>query len=163
MALSPFSLDLEVVPFFFKFRDSIFGHGFVATVDTMGRAMCETEDGEIVVAGVEPGGLAASGANIDAALAAFRQTFRAVLMDIAAEAPDFDTFHAEVKEFVHQTSPATVAHWDAAVEIARARANELADVARINGDTPASVAVSYSTDLVPGQNVLDDPAQLIAA
>lgn len=163
MALSPFSLDLDVVPFFFRFRDSIFGHGFVATVDTMGRAMCEREGDEYVVAGVEPGGLAASGGNHDAALTAFRQAFRGVLMDIAAEAPDFDTFHDEVRKFVHQTSPATLAHWNAAVAAARAKAADAPDVARINADTPASVAVAYSTDLVPGQNVLDDPAQLIAA
>lgn len=163
MAQSPFSLDLDVTPFFYRFRDSIFGHGFVAMIDTMGRAMCEVEDGEYIVAGVEPGGLAASGANTDAALAAFRQTFRAVLMDIAAEAPDFDAFHAEVQKFVHETSPATLADWRTAVEVARAKADELPDVARINPDTPASVAISYSTDLVPGQNVLDDPAQLVAA
>lgn len=84
-------------------------------------------------------------------------------MDIAAAAPDCNVFHDEVQKFIHETSPATLADWDAAVEAARAKANELPDVARINADTPASAAISYSTDLVPGQNVLDDPAQLIAA
>lgn len=163
MAQSPFSLNLDVVPFFYKFRDSIFGHGFVATVDTTGRAMCEQENGEFVVAGVEPGGLAASGATCDAALHAFRQTFRAVLMEIAAEAPSFDAFHAEVRRFVHETSPATLADWNAAVAAARARADQSPDVARVHPDTPVSVAISCSTDLVPQQNIVDEPSQLIAA
>ena len=163
MALSPFSLDLDVVPFFFKYRDSIFGHGFVAMIETTGRAMCEKEDGEYVVAGVEPGGMAASGATSEAALLAFRQTFRAILIDIAAEAPDFQAFHAEVQRFVHETSPRTVADWNAAVILARAKADQSPDVARVNAETPASVAVSFSTDLVPEQNVIDEPSQLIAA
>lgn len=163
MALSPFSLDLEVVPFFFRFRDAIFGHGFVAMIETTGRAMCEFEDDEYIVAGVEPGGLAASGDSRDAALAAFRQTFKAVLIDMASEAPTFDAFHAEVLQFVHQTSPATLKVWAAAVELARLKADQTPDVARVRHDMPVSVAVSCSTDLVPQQNVLDDQTQLIAA
>lgn len=163
MAQSPFSLDLDVTPFFFKFRDAIFGHGFVATIETTGRALCEREDGEFVVAGVEPGGLAVGGPTLDAALHAFRQTFRGILMDIAAEAPNFDEFSAEVRRFVHQTAPATLAEWDRAVQLARGHADRAPDVARVSPNTPVSVAISFSTDLVPQQNILDEPAQLIAA
>lgn len=163
MALSPFSLELDVTPFFYRFRDSIFGHGFVALVETTGRAMCEREGDAFVVAGVEPGGLAAEGDTREAALNAFRQTFRMVLMDIAAEAPTFEAFHREVRDFVHQTSPATLAHWAAAVELARIKADQTPDVARVRHDMPVSVAVSCSTDLVPQQNVVDDQTQLVAA
>ena len=164
MALSPFMLDLDVIPFFFRFRDQIFGHGFVALVETTGRAMCEKEEGgEFTVAGVEPGGLAASGETRESVLHDFRQTFRMVLMDIATEAPTFEAFHAEVRRFVHETSPATLTDWAAAVERARIVADQTPGVARVRPDMPVSVAVSCSTDLVPQQNVIDDPAQLIAA
>lgn len=164
MALSPFSLELDVIPFFFRFRDQIFGHGFVALVETTGRAMCETEpSGEFTVAGVEPGGLAASGDTCEAALQAFRQTFRMVLMDIATEAPTFEAFHAEVRRFIHETSPATLADWATAVEAARVVADRTPGVARVRPDMPVSVAVSCSTDLVPQQNVIDEPSQQVAA
>ena len=164
MALSPFSLDLAVVPFFFRFRDQIFGHGFVALVETTGRAMCEKEEtGGFTIAGVEPGGVAASGETCEAALHEFRQTFRMVLMDIATEAPTFDAFHSEVRRFIHETSSATLTDWARAVEAARHAADRVPDVARVRPDMPASVAVSCSTDLVPQQNVVDDPAQLVAA
>ena len=112
MTLSPFSLDLDVIPFFFRFRDQIFGHGFVALVETTGRAMCEKEaGGGFTIAGVEPGGLAGCGDTCESALQEFRQSFRMVLMDIATESPTFDAFHSEVRRFIHETSPATLADW----------------------------------------------------
>ena len=89
MAMSPFSLELDSIPLFFRYRDIVFGRGFAATVETSGRALLEREDGEFVMAGVEPGGMAVSGETREAAHEAFRKTFTEVLFDIAADAEGF--------------------------------------------------------------------------
>ena len=162
MALSPFSLELDSIPLFFRYRDVVFGRGFAATVETTGRVLCVREDGEFIMAGVEPGGMAASGATREDAQAAFRRMFTEVLFDIAGDADSFDAFRLGVEAFVHQTAPATIAEWNRAVEASKAAVPEDVDVPRQTADLPARVVVSH-VELKPEQNRVSDPEHLVAA
>lgn len=158
MPSSPFDLDLAVIPLFFRYRDVVFGRGFAATVETTGRALVERE----VMAGVEPGGLAAGGATSEEARHAFRQMFTTVLYDLAAESPTFDAFKAAVERFVGETAPATLADWDAAVAHVRRVVDPAVDVARQPAGLSASVKVVHA-ELAPTQNVVSEPQHLVAA
>ena len=97
MPVSPFSLDLDSLPLFFRYRDVVFGRGFAATVETTGRALCVREEDEFVMAGVEPGGMAVGGATREAAQDTFRKMFTTVLFDIAAETETFQAFKDAVE------------------------------------------------------------------
>lgn len=162
MALSPFSLDLDSIPLFFRYRDVVFGRGFAATIETTGRALCEREDDEFVMAGVEPGGMAAGGSTREEAQAAFRKTFTEVLFDIAAGAETFQAFKDEVERFVYQTAPATLREWDRAVEASRQAVSRDVEVPRQPADLPARVVVSH-LELAPEQNRITEPEHLVAA
>ncbi len=116
MPSSPFELDLAVIPLFFRYRDVVFGRGFAATVETTGRALGEREGDDYVMAGVEPGGLAAGGATPEEARHAFRRTFTEVLFDLAADAPSFQAFKESVEAFVgtsNDSRSAATAPWPA--------------------------------------------------
>jgi len=162
MPLSPFALDLDALPLFFRYRDVVFGRGFAATVETTGRAICVREGDEYVMAGVEPGGMAVSGPTAEAAGVEFRRMFTTVLYDLAAEAETFQHFAASVERFVHETSPDTVAEWDRAVEAARRLLQPRFDVAKQPAQLPATVTVVH-TELAPAQNVISEPQHLVAA
>ena len=162
MALSPFSLELDTLPLFFRYRDVVFGRGFAATVETTGRALCAREDDEFVMAGVEPGGMAAGGATREEAREAFRRHFTLVLFDIAADAASFQAFKEEVEAFVHQTSPATLDEWRRAVDASRLAVGGDLDVPRQPATLPASVVVSH-LELAPEQNRITEPEHLVAA
>lgn len=162
MALSPFALEIDAIPLFFRYRDVVFGRGFAATIETTGRALCVREDDEFVMAGVEPGGMAAGGATREEAQEAFRKTFTLVLFDIAADAASFPEFKSEVERFVHQTAPATLEEWRRAVDTSRQTVNEGLDVPRQRADSPASVVVSH-LELAPEQNRITEPEHLVAA
>lgn len=130
MAVSPFSLDLDSIPLYFRYRDVVFGRGFAATIETTGRALCVREDDEFVMAGVEPGGMAAGGSTRDEAQEAFRKHFTLVLFDLAADAASFQAFKEQVEAFVHQTAPATLDEWHRSVEASRLAVSRDADVPR---------------------------------
>lgn len=161
MALSPFALEIDAIPLFFRYRDVVFGRGFAATIETTGRALCVREDDEFVMVGVEPGGLAASGATRDEAQESFRKHFTLVLFDIAAEATSFQAFKDEVVQFVHQTAPATLEEWQIAVDASRKAVSASLDVARQPANLPSRVVVSHL--LAPEQNILSVPEHLVAA
>lgn len=162
MASSPFELDLAAIPLFFRYRDVVFGKGFAATVETTGRALCVRDGDEHVMAGVEPGGLAAAGETTEAARHAFRRTFTEILFDLAAEAPTFHDFKAAVEAFVAETSPATLSEWDAAVTEARRLVSPATDVARQPANLTARVVVVHA-ELAPEQNIVSEPEHLVAA
>ncbi len=162
MALSPFTLELDSIPLFFRYRDVVFGRGFAATIETTGRALCVREDDEFVMAGVEPGGMAVGGATREEAQAAFRKTFTEALFDIAAEAETFQAFKAEVERFVYQTAPATIDEWRRSVAASRLAVRDDVDVPRERADLPARVVVSH-LELAPEQNRISEPELLVAA
>lgn len=106
-------------PLLFGYRDLVQGQGFVAGVETSGRALLVEEgDGAVCLYGVEPGGLAGVGGSRDAAVTDFREHYRTILYDIAADAQDFEEFRAEVERFVSEISDER--EWEEAVEDVRA-------------------------------------------
>ena len=69
-------------------------HLILAEVRVRGRVLAVTEQDGAWMYGVSPGDLAASGATIAEAHAAFRRAFTAVLFDIAEDASSFEDFAA---------------------------------------------------------------------
>lgn len=85
-------------PVLFSYRDLVEGRGFVAGVGTSGRALLDKDDdGEVTVNGVSPGGLGGIGGSRREAMADFRDGYRTVLYDLAAEARDFEEFRSHVE------------------------------------------------------------------
>lgn len=107
-------------PLLFGRRELIEGNGFIAAVAVNGRALLAEEDDEFWVEGVNPGGFAANGGSPSEALAEFNSAFRSVLFDIAAEAPDFEEFRAEVERFFAETNEPVAREWAEAVAQVRA-------------------------------------------
>ena len=103
-------------PILFGFQDLIAGNGFVAGVTVNGRALLVDEEDGYWMYGVNPGGIAASGATASEAQAEFRVIYRSVLFDAAAEAVDFASFRSEVERFFSETNEPTKTEWDEAVQ-----------------------------------------------
>jgi hypothetical protein len=102
-------------PLLFGFRDLIAGNGFVAGVAVNGRALLVDEGDGFWMYGVNPGGLAGGGANHSEAQAEFRQGYRSVLFDIAAEAADFGSFRQQALRFFEETNEPTRQEWEEAL------------------------------------------------
>jgi hypothetical protein len=111
---------MKSYPLLFTFHDKVDGNGFVADVETRGRALAVAEsDGSWSLYGVKPGALAGSGETLLEAHGDFRLGFTAVLLDFAEEAGDFSTFEKMVVRFFEDTDDESVAEWDAAVKAVR--------------------------------------------
>lgn len=106
-------------PLLFTYHDAIVGNGFVAAVIVKGRALMEEEGDSVWVYGVNPGGIGCGGGSQREAAANFREEYRTVLFDIAADAPDFAAFKVEVEAFFHDTSESILVDWKAAVDRVR--------------------------------------------
>ena len=104
----------KVFPLMFGFSDLVMGRGFVAEVTTDGRATMAQEDGEWWMSGVNPGGVAASGATVAEALANFRNTYRLVLTDSAMLANSFEEFSRDVQGIFASTTQELIEEWKAA-------------------------------------------------
>jgi hypothetical protein len=102
-------------PVLFGFRDLVAGNGFVAGVAVHGRALLVDEGDGFWMYGVNPGGLAAGGKGHGEAQAEFRQGYRSVLFDIAAQATDFDSFRRLVLSFFDETNEPTRQEWGEAL------------------------------------------------
>ena len=140
----------------------MFGRGFVGTIETAGRATLVREDDEFMMAGVEPGGMAASGRDRDAAFEAFRKTYTEILFDIAADSETFQDFKMAVEQFVHQTSPPALDEWNEAVAGLKWLSIVDTSVPRESANNTGSVAVTHA-ELSPTLNVISKPEHLIAA
>lgn len=105
-------------PLLFGYRDLVEGLDFVAGVETAGRALLVEEADEVSVYGVNPGGMAGFGDTRDGALSDFRETYRKVLYDLAAEADTFEEFRTQVEHFVSEASD--LDEWEEAVDDVRA-------------------------------------------
>ncbi len=107
-------------PLVFSFRDVIEGNGFLAGVAISGRALMvhEGEDGWWLY-GVTPAGIAATGDTPPEAHAAFRNTYREVLFDAAADAADFEAFKTEVERFFNEGNSEEERRWNEAAAAIR--------------------------------------------
>ena len=112
-------------PVLFTYRDVIIGAGYVAHVEASGRFLIEDKgtDEDIWIYGVNPGGLAAKGVGQKEAAEEFRASYRTVLIDLAEESTDFNTFKNQVEIFYRSTCEATDKDWQEAV--ARVRNGEI--------------------------------------
>lgn len=153
------------LPIFFQFQELVLGKGFAAGVDVNGRALLEIEDGDVWIAGVQPGAIADHGPDVGAALAQFRIRFKQYLVDAAKQAADFDGYRAELVRFFDETDAATVAEWDEArarVRAGSAPTEALANCAKETGTRTAGITVTHLA-LTPDQNPRVDPAPLAVA
>ena len=116
-------------PLLFRFDDLVSGNDFVGRVQGNGRALLVNEDDGFWVYGVVPAGCAAGGETVDEALAAFKQTYRSVLLDCAAATCEPVDFEKEVRAFF--TGHAEFEdEWKAAREAVRANGAELPSIRR---------------------------------
>lgn len=104
-------------PLIFTLRDVVSGNGFLAGVTLTGRALMVKEDeNEWWVYGVRPGALAEVGTTPQEAYLKFRNTYKNVLFDIAAEAASFDAFKGEVEQFYYQPDEHEERRWQEALD-----------------------------------------------
>jgi len=102
-------------PLLFTYYQPVVGRGFVAEVVCHGRAlMVEESAGEWFVYGVEPGGLAESGATPQEAHAFFREAYRAALFLFAEQSGSLTDFERQVARFFAQRDEEDAARWEAA-------------------------------------------------
>ncbi|HEX4956482.1 MAG TPA: hypothetical protein VF017_24100 [Thermoanaerobaculia bacterium] len=143
-------------PLLFGYHDLVAGNGFVAAVAVDGRALLVDEEGGAWVYGVNPGGVAAGGADHGAATAAFRTTYRSVLHDIAFDAHSFAEFQQRVHDFCLETNQPTLEDWEAALAAVR-RGEVTADwLVRRPADAPCRVEVVEVASPQPSENKLDE-------
>ncbi len=101
-------------PVLFGYRDVITGRDFMAFVKTDGRALLTKEEEGYWLYGVYPGGVAGGGKALAEASRELKKSYLSVLFDIAAEAPSFEAFKAEVERFFAQSNEPTAKEWEAA-------------------------------------------------
>jgi hypothetical protein len=142
-------------PLLFGFSDLIAGNGFVAGVAIQGRALLVQEEDGFWMNGVNPGALAAGGKTPAEAQAAFRETYRSVLFDMAHVAESFETFRREVEAFFHQTDEPTIEEWNRAVQAVRQGRVEADWLGRKPAESAIGIEVSLLRDPNPSVNELD--------
>ena len=165
----PLQDDSQVeLPLIFTYRDLVYGAGILADVRVRGRVLAVTEPDGVWMYGVNPGGLAASGATVPEAHAAFRRSFRAVLFDIAEDASGFDDFAEQARRFVNEAAAPVEVAWQEAVEAHRSSRFVLGiaarDMEKLPAETPISVDIVLKTqaDFTTALNELDQEPALAA-
>jgi len=106
-------------PIMFTFRDAISGNGLLAGVTLSGRALVVHENEAWWAYGVRPGAIAETGETPQETYLRFRNTYKSVLFDIAAESRDFDDFKREVERFFHEPDEEEERRWNEAVRALR--------------------------------------------
>ncbi len=134
------------IPLLFTYRDRVVGLGFTAHVSSHGRVLA-VEEGErdVWIYGVEPGALAANGADPKEALEAFRQSFTNVLRDFASEADSFAAFSAAVHALFSDINKPNEQDWLRAVEAVRAGRLDIPNVRREPAESSRFVQVQEET------------------
>lgn len=107
-------------PLMFTFRDAISGDGFLAGVTLTGRALIVKEgENEWCVYGVRPAAIAEVGATPQEAYLRFRNRYKAVLFDVAAECENYESFKKEIERFYQEPDDVEEARWEEAVKSIR--------------------------------------------
>ncbi len=119
---------MDRLPLLFTFKDLVYGDGFLADIEAQGRALLERgpeEEGEVWITGVQPGGIAEGAESALKAYAKFKNTYKAVLFDVALEAKTFNEFRQEVQNFFNEVcSPAEKEWWHAVERVRKERYTE---------------------------------------
>ena len=131
------------LPLYFQFRTPVYGRGFVADVRIRGRITCVEEYGATCIYGVNPGGLAAGGEDLNSAYLDFRAGLTATLFDLAKDAGTFREFKAAAKDFIAATDDESVEEWENARSEIRAGTTptEGGDLRRETEALPAEITV----------------------
>lgn len=103
----------------FTFRDAISGDGFLAGITLSGRVLMLHEDGKWWMYGVRPGAIAEAGETAQEALLRFRNRYKEILFDMAAEFRTFESFKQEVERFYHEPDAYEERRWQDAVAAIR--------------------------------------------
>ncbi|HXU29333.1 MAG TPA: hypothetical protein VN851_02045 [Thermoanaerobaculia bacterium] len=147
------------LPLLFGRSELVEGDGFLARVHVSGRALLTEEEGRFWVEGVTPGGFAASGATSAEALTHFCEEYNAVLFDIAADAPSFEDFEAEVQRFFNDTSEEVLGEWKQAVEEVRSgTVNQANWLKKQSADSPVSMVVKPIGNPSASHNLVGETA-----
>lgn len=159
-------------PLLFTFRDAISGEGFLAGITLSGRILMVEEDGKWWVYGVRPGAIAESGDSPQEALVHFRNRYKEVLFDIAAEYRTFEDFKTEVERFFYEPDLEEERRWDEALTQLRSKdlapPTALADLPREAPERRPSQITVERLDLgnrrfMPTDNMPDMTYSAIAA
>lgn len=131
------------IPLLFTYRDCLFGNGFVVEVRAEnGRALCVHESDGFWMYGVNPGAMAAYGADVTQAHYEFRAMFSSILKDLASEANSLEEFQALVGQFFNDTNPGYEREWSLAVQAVRRNEVDAEWLPRVSAESPRSVSVS---------------------
>ena len=153
-------------PLLFTYRDTLFGNGFLMEVQAVnGRALCvrEAED-EYWVYGINPGGMAAHGADPAAAHAAFRKAFSHILIDLAQASNSFEQFQAAVQTFFDDTNEGYEADWRMALPGVQRGEVTLEGIPTVPANSPRSITVTLKqVELVTPQDNSANVQYLLAA
>lgn len=105
---------MQRLPLYFDLRVVVAGDSWVASVGIRGRITCEEEFGSTWMYGVNPGGLAENGEDLESAGVNFRRALTEIIGDSARQAADFGEFRADIGEFLLGTTEDLVDEWVAA-------------------------------------------------
>lgn len=106
--------EMQRLPLYFDLRVVVDGGGFPASVGLRGRITCEEEFGSVWMYGVNPGGLAENGKDLESAYANFSRARTEIVGDFARRAADFGAFREDLEEFLMGTTEDIVDEWAAA-------------------------------------------------
>ena len=131
-------------PIVITYRELIVGNGFVATVESTGRCLMEDfRDNDVWVTGVHPSGFSAGADNQRSASEAFQREHRVALLDMAHDAPDFDSFQAMVRDFHAQKSEIGEMEWWEAVHQVRAGTITSDWLKKVSANAEPTLTVRY--------------------
>ena len=131
------------IPLYFQFRIPVYGRGFVADVRIRGRITCVQEYGATCIYGVNPGGLAAGGEDMNAAYLDFRAGLAGTLFDLASDAATFHQFETAATDFISATDKEGEQEWQNArngIRRGSTPANDI-DLRRETEPLPAEISV----------------------
>lgn len=103
--------DIKRYPLIFQSRDLIAGKKFFAVISIKGQVLLEKEDCGVWLYGVQPGGIAAGGADVIDAFREFKRGYLLVLDDIAHEAATFKEFKKQVRLFTRDMNESVNKDW----------------------------------------------------
>ena len=140
---------MKLYPLVFSFNDIIAGNGFVAHVVTEGRVLLVEEEDDVWMYGVQPGGVAGGDPVRRTAYSEFKDNYRAVLFNIAADTTTFEEFKNRTQRFFDEVNEPNAILWAEALATVRASGTTLADLPTVNGDqrTPQMTV----EEVVPGK------------
>ena len=98
-------------------------------------------DSDVWVSGVHPSGFSAGADNQQSASEAFQREHRVALLDMAHDAPDFDSFQAMVRDFHAQKSEIGEMEWWEAVHQVRAGKITSNWLQKVSADTDPTLRV----------------------